>query len=269
MEQVLTWQLSAPTFPVPVCLHPPFAYHSHITDAVDAGAHVFTENAIASTLKQAQNIVERVSRYPTVKTQLGFMLRFSRVVEVINDFAFRRGHPILFMGRFFSSDPYTHWWRYIEKNGREPLEQVVHLVDIACHLFGEPERVRLDLANLCRQVGKNHTAEDMNALMIQFENSGLAAIGATNQAVPGGGALYFRVVFENLTVSYLGPGRGDFWVTESGENEFFQIDEKIDPYLRETEDFLPLFPTTTRLVSHWPRVCRRWRLLELPHTLKD
>ncbi len=74
--------------------------------------------------------------------------------------------------------------------------------------------------------------------MIRFENGALAVIGATNQAVTGKWDCDFRVVFENLTVAYWAPGQGEFWVTEPSRSEFFQINEEVDPYFRETEDFL-------------------------------
>jgi len=228
---------------------PPFAHDMEIIEAAEAGIHVFTEKPIARTLEQSRRIVEQVNRYPAVKTQIGFMLRFSRVVEVVQDFVFRRGRPVLFIGRYFSNDLHAHWWRDIEKSGGQLLEQVIHLVDIACHFCGEPERVYFDRANLCHQAVPNYTAGDVSALTIRFENGALAVIGATNQAVPGKWECDFRMVFENLTVAYWEPSRGEFWVTEPGQSEFFQVNEGPDPYLRETEDFLDAIRN-----EHPPRV---------------
>ena len=217
---------------------PPFAHTTQIREALDAGLHVFTEKPLARTLENARATVAVAEAHPELRTQIGYMLRFSQPVEVLGDFVFRRGKPILFVGRYFCNDLHAHWWRDHAKSGGQLLEQVIHLIDLACFLFGEPKEVVYMAENLAHRDVEGYTTNDVSVLTVRFDSGALATFAATNQAVPGRWEMAYRVVFEHLTAASASLDAGEFWVTEPGAEETFTVAEGPDPYRAETEDFI-------------------------------
>jgi len=216
---------------------PPFAHTGQIEEAIQAGIHVFTEKPLARTLAQARNIVNVALAHPNVRTQLGYMLRFSRPVEVLGDFVFRRGRPVLFAGRYFANALHAHWWRDHARSGGQLLEQTIHLIDLACYLFGEPVEVFCQRDNLAHREVENYTTDDVSVVVVRFESGALASFSTTNAAVPERWDMEYEVVFERLTMRSTSLDSARCWVSEPNAREEFVVDPGAGPYRVETEDF--------------------------------
>jgi len=217
---------------------PPFAHDRQIADAIETGVHVFTEKPLARTVEQARVSVSAAQVHPDVRTQLGYMLRFTRTSQVLSDFVFRRGQPILFTGTYFCRDLHAHWWRNHDLSGGQLLEQMIHLVDLSCLLSGEPLQALLAAGNLAHRDVDGYTSPDVTSLIVRFESGALASLSATNCAVPGRWDMQYQIVFEHLTVRVDSDQRARFWVTETDGAESFTVEEPHDPYAAETEDFI-------------------------------
>ncbi|MDA1190688.1 MAG: Gfo/Idh/MocA family oxidoreductase [Candidatus Poribacteria bacterium] len=217
---------------------PPFAHETQIRDAIEAGVHVFTEKPIARTLEDAKRTAEVAEARTDVKTQIGYMLRFTQAANVIGDFVHRRGTPILMTGRYFCNDLHAHWWRDHDKSGGQLLEQVIHLIDFAGSYFGEPTEVYCVADNLAHRAVEGYTTDDVSVLTARFDSGAVATFAATNQAVPNRWEMAYHLVFENLTVESDDLHAARFRVTEPGAEESFDLNNSPTPYEAETVDFL-------------------------------
>lgn len=216
---------------------PPFAHTGQIEEAIRAGIHVFTEKPLARKLADAQKTVAVAAAHPNVQTQLGYMLRFSRPVEVVGDFVYRRGKPILFTGRYFSNSLHAHWWRDHARSGGQLLEQTIHLIDLACFLFGDPVEVFCSRDNLAHRETEGYTTDDVSAVVIRFANGALGTFSSTNAAIPERWDMEYEVVFERFTMRSTTLDSARCWVTDPNAPEEFSVEPGRGPYRVETEDF--------------------------------
>lgn len=217
---------------------PPFAHTGQIREAIEAGIHVFTEKPLARTLAEAEKTAAVADAHPEIRTQMGYMLRFTRAADIMGDFALRRGAPLLFTGRYFCNDLHAHWWRDHAKSGGQLLEQVIHLIDLSCHLFGTATRASYVRENIAHRDVEGYTTNDVSVLTAQFESGALATFAATNQAIPGRWDMGYHVVFERLTAAADSLDAARFWVTDPQAQEEFALENTGDPYMAETADFL-------------------------------
>jgi predicted dehydrogenase len=222
---------------------PPFAHTGQVGEAIAAGVHVFAEKPLARTLEQAQRYAEIADAHPDVRTQIGYMLRFGLPAKVMGDFALRRGRPILFLGRYFCNSLHAHWWRDHARSGGQLLEQVIHLIDLACLLLGDPREVSLQRENIAHRHVEGYTTDDVSVLTVRFASGAIGVFAATNCAVPETWEMEYRVVFERMTVASNTVDSARFWVYEPDFSEEFvadvaQSDRAQEAYAEETADFL-------------------------------
>lgn len=221
---------------------PPFADRSVVQQAIEAGIHIFMEKPLALTSEAAGRLITVAAQHPDVVTQLGYMTRFSALAEALRDPQAEHGRPVLFSGRYACNHLHAPWWRQKHMSGGQLLEQVSHLVDAACYLFGPARRVYWEHDNLCHDGTENYTVEDVSALIIRFHNGALASIAATNQGIPGKWLSEFHAHFQHLAatswdlqnaeiVRFSSPGG-------SATLETRRIEGGHDPYERENDDFL-------------------------------
>lgn len=238
-----------------ICL-PPFAHRGQTEKAAEKGIHLFLEKPIALTLKQAEKICAAVEKAGVV-SQVGFHLRFRRGVMLLKQMLVdgAAGKPSLFTGRYWCNFGGADWWRNVRTSGGQVYEQVIHIYDLALHLFGEAAAAAGFLENLCHRESPGYTVEDASVSAIRFRNGSLASITGSNCALPEHFIGDFRVVCEKALLDF--RSSGDWRIkdestlyTHDGAGNLQRQDfvEDGDVYALESEDFLQAIRTggTTR-----------------------
>ncbi len=228
-----------------VCL-PPFAHDGEVEQAAAEGVHIFIEKPIALDTKTALAMVEAVEEAGVV-SQVGFHFRFRKGVRrlkaMIGDGS--AGKSVLFDARYWCDMEGSPWWRLREKSGGQIIEQVIHLYDLAGHLFGRPRSVSGRLNTICRAGREDCTIEDVSVGQIEFESGALASITGCNCALP----LHFigdwRVVCQK--VMFETRSTGQHWVTPDTTSIYYKDGERLetesivedaDPYALEMDAFI-------------------------------
>jgi len=217
---------------------PPFASRAFIPKALEAGRHVFCEKPLARTLAEGKELAAAASRHPEVVTQLGFQWRFGTAAATLRQAEPWRGRPVMFDGRYCCNSLHAPWWRDAERSGGQLLEQVIHILDFAIHLFGPVASVQAERANLCHGNVEGYTADDVGAYLLRFANGALGTLASTNQAIPGQWEAQVRVVFERMVADFTDPNQGNCWRTDATPPNTWSLQPGPDPYSEETADFL-------------------------------
>lgn len=228
-----------------VCI-PPHAHCGQVEKAAERGIHLFLEKPIAFDVAGAERQVEAIRRAGVV-SQVGYHNRFRESVQMLKNLAEvgQIGAPTLFQGRYWCNMLGADWWRSRDGSRGQVFEQVIHLYDLALHLFGEPESVCAFAGNLVHRHLPDYTIEDTSAATIRFQNGALASIIGSNTAMPGHYLGDFRAVYEKAVLDYRSTGQE--WVTPPQATLYDyraeplttrEIIETRDPYLAETEAFL-------------------------------
>ena len=115
---------------------------------------------------------------------------------------------------------------------------MIHLYDLALHLFGDYQSAEGMLANLCHQETEGYTIEDNSLSLIQFKSGALGSIAGSNCAVPGSWKKALTVICENLTVEFENIEKAVFKYNQQDEveTEVFEADQ--DLYYLENRDFI-------------------------------
>lgn len=228
-----------------VCI-PPYAHRGQVEKAAERGIHLFLEKPIAFDVAGAERQVEAIRRAGVV-SQVGYHNRFRESVQMLKNLseAGQIGASTLFQGRYWCNMLGADWWRSRDGSRGQVFEQVIHLYDLALHLFGEPESVCAFTGNLAHRHLPDYTIEDTSAAIIRFQNGALASIIGSNTAMPGHYLGDFRAVYEKAVLDYRSTGQE--WVTPPQATLYDyraeplttrEIIETRDPYLAETEAFL-------------------------------
>ena len=236
-----------------VCL-PPFAHHGQVEQAAAQGIHLFLEKPIALEVPAGAAMVAAIEKAGVV-SQVGFHFRFRQGVaqlrRMIADGS--AGHPTLFAGRFWCNMSGSAWWRDKNRSGGQIVEQLIHIYDLAWHLFGEPASVTGRLENLTHRQVSDYSIEDTSIGTISFQNGALATVTGSNCAVPMNFLGDWRVVCERALLDYRCTGQP--WVApdlstlirHDGEKENRnEFKEDADVYAAETNDFLTAIATNGR-----------------------
>jgi predicted dehydrogenase len=220
-----------------ICL-PPFAHANEVELACRHGVHLLIEKPIALTLDLASRMVEAVHR-SGVKSQVGFMWRHGEAVRRIRKHMRDvgvQGRGFI-SARYFCNSLHRPWWRDRSKSGGQLVEQVIHLLDLARWLLGEPVKVYSGQGNLFHRDVPGYTAEDASGTVIHFASGGLAVVAATNGGIPDRWESEVRVCLPGLTAELYDPNTGTLHDT-AGEHSSRSIAGEEDVYLAETLDLL-------------------------------
>jgi UDP-N-acetyl-2-amino-2-deoxyglucuronate dehydrogenase len=179
---------------VTVCT-PPSAHERVVVEALQAGKHVVCEKPLAHTLEAADRIVDAARRHPG---RLSVVHQFRYLPEVRATVRLRdQGHlgPLLF-GRFSryarndeSAKPGTRpgkarkaakvragWWgRWDTAGGGAAMTQLIHELDLACHLFGRPVEVSATMDTLKEAI----ESEDTCAATVRFAGGAIVCCFGT------------------------------------------------------------------------------------------
>ena len=179
---------------------PPAAHTDQVTAAAGRGIHIFIEKPIALSMAKAWAMVD-ACELAGVVSQVGFLLRFSAVVErlkVLIDTGVA-GLPGLLTARYFCNSLHAHWWRNKDTSGGQVFEQAIHLVDLMRYLLGEVETVYSLQRNLFHAEIPDYTSEDTSGTVFGFRSGAIGVLTASNGAVPNVWEAEFRLVTKNLT----------------------------------------------------------------------
>ena len=79
------------------------------------------------------------------------------------------------------------------------VEQLIHIVDLARHMLGEPQSVYARAANLFHRDVPGYTAEDVSAIVLGYDDGRIGVLHASNAAVPGRWAKAWQIVAAGMT----------------------------------------------------------------------
>jgi len=183
---------------VVVCT-PPCLHEEIIGDALAAGKHVLCEKPLAHTLPAADRIAEIAAEYPG---RLSVVHQFRYLPDVLRAIWLRdagRLGPLLF-GSFnryakLKAGQRREWWgRWGVAGGGAVMTQLIHELDLMCHLFGEPVEVTAMMDTFKAPI----ESEDTCAATVRFAGGALVSVMGTMCAHKG--AHGFDVMGRDATV---------------------------------------------------------------------
>lgn len=156
-----------------------------ITQAAQAGKHIFCEKPVSMDLAQTEAALEAV-RAAGVKLQVGFNRRFDhnfkRVREHVQAGTIGEPHIV----KITSRDPNPPHEDYIKVSGGIFMDMMIHDFDMARYLSGsEVEEVYAQGNVLINPVFAQHGDVDTAIVTLRFENGALGVIDNSRQAVYG------------------------------------------------------------------------------------
>jgi predicted dehydrogenase len=168
-----------------VVASPPFAHAQAAERAARRGIHLLVEKPLALTAEDAGRMVEAANA-AGIRTQVGFMYRFGEAVMRWKALAAAgdTGLVGLYAARFHCNALHAPWWRERAKSGGQMVEQLIHLIDLARHMMGEPQSVFARAANLFHRDVPGYDGEDVSAVVLGYESGAITTLHATNAAVP-------------------------------------------------------------------------------------
>ncbi|MBC7806718.1 MAG: Gfo/Idh/MocA family oxidoreductase [Akkermansiaceae bacterium] len=236
-----------------VCL-PPDAPVPYCVRAAEHGVALFLEKPIALDVAGAETVVNAVEKAGTL-SQVGYHMRFRAGVRRLKSLieSGDAGRGTLFTGRFYTNFRGPEWWADEARSGGQVHEQVIHLYDLALHLFGAATTASGFVANLVHENDPTYTVEDTSLGTVRFASGAVASVAGSNAAVPNRFVPDFRVVCGRASLEYRSTGD---WrdkdtatlFTHAGpmSNEFVaeEFAETEDPYLLQARRFLQVLRGT-------------------------
>jgi predicted dehydrogenase len=219
-----------------ICL-PPFAHRNEVELACRYGMLFLIEKPIALTMDQALRMAEQV-RASAVKSQVGFIFRHGEAVQWLKQQPDGPGAPAFMSARYACNSLHRWWWRERDKSGGQLLEQIIHLLDLARYLLGEPVQVYSAQDNLFHRQVTDYTVEDASATVIRFASGSLAVIAATNGAIPGRWDSDWRVVRQNLTADVTNANHAVMYHTDQSPPTTTVVAAETDLFRAQTLDFV-------------------------------
>lgn len=178
---------------VTVCT-PPSSHEKFVVDALRAGKYVICEKPLAHTLEAADRIIEVSRHFPG---KLSTVHQFRYLPEVRRTVWLRdHGHlgPLLFgrFSRYARNDESVKparpgkarkpgkvragWWgRWDVAGGGAAMTQLIHELDLMCHIFGRPVEVSAVMDTLKEPI----ESEDTCAATIRFASGAMACCYGT------------------------------------------------------------------------------------------
>lgn len=181
---------------VTVCT-PPVSHERIVIDALEAGKFVICEKPLAHSLEWADRIIAAARRHPGRLTTV-FQFRYLPEVRGIQWLSQQGYLGRLLFGRFSRHarfDPAAKpakpgkarkpgkeradWWgRWAVSGGGLVMTQLIHDLDLMCHLFGQPIEVSAAIDTLQEAI----ESEDTCAATVRFESGALACCHGTMTA---------------------------------------------------------------------------------------
>jgi len=161
---------------VTVCT-PPCFHEQIVIDALEAGKYVVCEKPLAHTLESADRIRAVADRFPG---KLSTTFQFRYLPEVQRTIWLRDHDRLgrLLFGRFSwygrfqkPGRPRMDWWgRWAVAGGGALMTQLIHEIDLMCHVFGPPVEVSAVVDTLKEPI----ESEDTCVATVRFQNGAIA-----------------------------------------------------------------------------------------------
>ena len=170
---------------VAVCT-PPCFHEDIVIDALEAGKLVLCEKPVAHTLEITDRIVEAGRRFPG---RLSFVHQFRYLPEV-ERVVWLRDHGQLGVPLYGRFSRYARWSRpgkpsrrswwgaWQVAGGGAVMTQLVHELDLMCHIFGDAVQVSAMIDTLQQSI----ESEDSCAAMVRFANGAMVTVMGTMNA---------------------------------------------------------------------------------------
>jgi predicted dehydrogenase len=209
---------------VAVCT-PPASHERIVVDALEAGKYVMCEKPLAHTLAAADRIIAAAQRHPGKLTTV-YQFRYLPEVRRTRWLIDRGDLGGLLFGRFSRYARFdtpgkpakpgkaakpgktrADWWgRWSTAGGGVAITQLIHDLDLACHLFGRPSQATAVIDTVKEAI----ESEDTCTATVRFESGALVSCHATMVAIRTSNA--FDVVGE-LASAHL-PWAFECWNTK-------------------------------------------------------
>lgn len=156
-----------------------------ITEAAQAGKHIFCEKPIALDMDRIDQALEEVKR-AGVKLQIGFNRRFDpsfkKAKEMVNSGTIGKPHIV----RITSRDPAPPPMEYLKVCGGIFLDMMIHDFDMIRYLLDEEIKELIAVGNcLVNPEISTHDDVDTAIVTFQYENGAWGTIDNSRQAVYG------------------------------------------------------------------------------------
>jgi predicted dehydrogenase len=215
---------------------PPFAHDGQVERAARAGVHLLVEKPIALDIARAEAMVDAAEQGKVVAA-CGFMYRHGAAMQAWDAAAIdgETGHPGHFSGQFHCNALHAPWWREREKSGGQMVEQLIHLIDLARHVLGEPQTVYAKAANLFHRDVPGYDGEDVSAIVLGYADGRIGVLHASNAAVPGRWAKRWQIVAGRMTGIFADWNNAEFHVTDGSAGSNAVHDER-DVFVAQLAD---------------------------------
>lgn len=169
---------------VTVCT-PPCFHERIVIESLEAGKYVICEKPLAHTLEAADRILEVAERFPG---KLSTVYQFRYLPEVQRTIWLRDNERLgrLLFGRFSWYGRFQrpgrarmNWWgRWEVAGGGAVMSQLIHELDLMCHIFGPPVEVSAVVDTLKEPI----ESEDTCAATVRFKDGAIACCYSTMSA---------------------------------------------------------------------------------------
>lgn len=209
---------------------PPFAHSGQVEEAARAGVNVLVEKPIALDTARATAMVEACRE---VTAACGFMYRFGAATERWE--AADAGRALHFSGSFHSNALHAPWWRSRDKSGGQMVEQLIHIIDLARHSLGMPDKVYARAATLMHRDVPGYDAEDLSAIVLGYDDGRVAVLHASNVAIPGRWMKQWQIVAERATGLFADWNNAEIVMT-AGDTQSDKVGSDRDVFTAQLAD---------------------------------
>jgi predicted dehydrogenase len=211
---------------------PPYAHAGEVERAAAAGLNLLVEKPIALDQARADAMVAAVEA-AGIAAAVGFMYRFGDAV--LRWQASDTGRVGAFAGSFHCNALHAPWWPVRAKSGGQMVEQAIHLIDLVRVFMGEPDSVYARAANLFHREVAGYDIEDVSAVVFGWDDGRVAALNASNIAVPGRWQKDWALYAERMTGRF--SGWNDAVLTRTaGEVADEVVAGTTDPFVAQLAD---------------------------------
>lgn len=216
-------------------------HEKYVTAAANAGKHIFCEKPFGRSADECKRAIA-VAKRAEVKLFVGHVVRYFHEFEAIKrqidaGAIGETGWVKLYRGGIFPGGPKS-WFRDYAQSGGVTFDCMIHDLDWARYVFGDPERI------FCQTLMRKTPVQvDYSQVTMRMKNGVIATIIGT-WAQPSGFQVKVEVCGSSGMVQYDShdaPLSGEARKVVSGPSMIVPVSPvAVSPYQREWEEFLGL-----------------------------
>ncbi len=241
---------------VSICT-PNTMHASMAVDALKGGAHVLCEKPLATTLRDADHMIE-TAKCARKKLMTGFTHRLyagpQRCKALLKDRAI--GKPFMIRVRNAHGGPYPGWakgkWFYNPEKaaGGVLLDMGIHAIDLCHWLFGPVKSISAQTKTLVKRI----PLDDNALILLEFKNGAMGYIEAGWTSIPGFGGIEIYGTEGTIICDYFNGMRLCTGHAAAGRDSVYEW-EVVEPN--------PLVGGWTAEIPYWLDVLDGTRKLEM------